>query len=143
MLVWSYSLANSTLVLEHGSTLHQQVQVIFYSLFGVVSDEIWGMIKTKALYQLPGYKILELVVISESISSSDNYDLTSIPGSSSPVMVEERTHSRAREQRPSRIPVQNVDVDEDDEEEEWYLDVEEDNIQDLVWQTGLVHTVVA
>jgi hypothetical protein len=101
------------------------------------------MIKTKALYQLPGYKILELVVISESISSSDNYDLTSIPGSSSPVIVEERTHSRAREQRPSRIPVQNVDVDEDDEEEEWYLDVEEDNIQDLVWQTGLVHTVVA
>jgi hypothetical protein len=40
--------------------------------------------------------------------------------SSNPVMVEERTHSRAREQGPSRIPVQNVDmdVDEDDEEEE-------------------------
>jgi MuDR family transposase len=37
-------------------------------------------------------------------------------------MAEKRTHSRAREQRPSRIPVQNlnvnVDVDEDDEEEE-------------------------
>jgi hypothetical protein len=45
-------------------------------------------------------------------------------------MVEERTHSRAREQRPSRIPVQNMDVDEDDEEEEWHLNVEEDDFQD-------------
>jgi hypothetical protein len=62
------------------------------------------MIKTTALYQLPGYKTLELVVISEPISSSDNYDPTSISGSSNPVMAEERTHSRAREQRPSRIP---------------------------------------
>jgi hypothetical protein len=51
----------------------------FYSLFGVVSDEIWEMIKTTAPYQLPGYKTLELVVISEPISSSDNYDPTSIP----------------------------------------------------------------
>jgi hypothetical protein len=77
MLVWSCSLANSTLVLEHESTLHQQVQVVFfYSLFGVVSDEIWGMIKIKALYHLPGYKTLELVVISEPIFSSDNYDPT-------------------------------------------------------------------
>jgi hypothetical protein len=77
------------------------------------------MIKTTTLYQLPGYKTLEIVVISEPISSSDNYDPTSIPGSSNPVMAEERTHSRAREQQPSRIPVQNVDVDvnvdEDDE----------------------------
>jgi GH25 family lysozyme M1 (1,4-beta-N-acetylmuramidase) len=84
------------------------------------------MIKTTAPYQLPGYKTLELVVISEPIFSSDNYDPTSIPGSSNPVMTEERTHSRAREQRPSRIPVQNVDVDEDDEEEEWHMYVEED-----------------
>jgi hypothetical protein len=45
-------------------------------------------------------------------------------------MAEERTHSRAREQRSSRIPVQNVNVDEDDEEEEWHLDVEEDDIHD-------------
>jgi hypothetical protein len=94
----------------------------FYSLFGVASDEIWGMIKTTALYQLPGYKILELVVISEPISSSNNYDPTSISRSSYPVMAEERTHSQAREQRPSRISVQNmdvdVDVDEDDEEEQ-------------------------
>jgi hypothetical protein len=90
--------------------------MVFYSLFGVVSDKIWGMIKTTAPYQLPGYKTLELVVISELISSSDNYDPTSIPRSSNPVMAEERTHYRAREQRPSRIPVQNmvVDVVEDD-----------------------------
>jgi hypothetical protein len=44
-------------------------------------------------------------------------------------MAEEITHSRAREQWPSRISIQNVDVDvdvdEDDEEEEWHLDVEE------------------
>jgi hypothetical protein len=88
------------------------------------------MVKTTALYQLLGYKTLELVVISESISSSDNYDPTSIPGSSNQVMAEERTHSWAREQRASRIPVQNVDVsvNEDDEEEEWHLDVEEDDI---------------
>jgi hypothetical protein len=90
------------------------------------------MIKTIALYHLPGYKTLELVVESELISSSDNYDPTSIPGSSNPVMTEERTHSRAREQRPSCVSVQNmdVDVDEDDEEEEWHLDVEDDDIQD-------------
>jgi hypothetical protein len=47
-------------------------------------------------------------------------------------MAEERTHSQAREQRPSRIPVQNVNVDEDNEEEEWHLDVEEDDIQDAI-----------
>jgi hypothetical protein len=105
----------------------------FYSLFGVVSDEIWGMIKTTAPYQLPEYKTPELVVISEPISSSDNYDPTSIPGSSNTIMAEKRTHSRAREQRPSHISVQNmnVDVDEDDEEEEWHLNVEEDDIHDV------------
>jgi hypothetical protein len=98
--------------------------VVFYSLFGVVSDEIWGMIKTTTLYHLPGYKTLELIVKFEPISSSDKYDPTSIPGSSNPVMAEKRTHSRAREQRSSRVSVQNidvdvnVDVDEDDEEEE-------------------------
>jgi hypothetical protein len=32
------------------------------------------MIKTTAPYHLPGYKTLELVVESEPISSSDNYD---------------------------------------------------------------------
>jgi hypothetical protein len=45
-------------------------------------------------------------------------------------MAEERTHSRAREQRSSRIWIQNIDVDEDDEEEEWHQDVEVDDIQD-------------
>jgi hypothetical protein len=130
MLVWSCSLANSASALVHGSTLHLQIRVIFYSLFGVVSDEIGRMIKTTAPYQLSQYKTLKLVVESESISGSDNYDLTSIPESSNLVMTEERTHSRAQEQRSSCAPVQNVDVDEDDEEEEWHLDIEEDNIQD-------------
>jgi hypothetical protein len=106
---------------------------VFYSLFGVISDKIWGMIKTIAPYQLSGYKTLELVVESEPISSSDNYDPTSIPGSSNPVMAEERTHSRAQEQRPSRVSVQNMDVDEDDEVEEWHLDVEEDDIHDVTY----------
>jgi hypothetical protein len=71
-------------------------------------------------YQLPQYKTLKLVVESEPIFGSDNYDPTSIPGSSNPVMAEERTHFQAREQRSSRAPVQNmdVDVDEDDEEQE-------------------------
>jgi hypothetical protein len=86
------------------------------------------MIKTTAPCQLSGYKTLELVVISELISSSDNYDPTSISESSNIV----RTHSRAQEQGPSRIPIQNVDVDEDDEEEEWHLDVEEDDIHDAI-----------
>jgi hypothetical protein len=107
MLVWSCSQANSISALVHGSTLPQQVRVVFYSLFGVISDEIWGMIKTTVSYHLPGYKTLELVVESEPISSSDNYDPTSILGCSNPVMAKERTHSRAREQRPSRVSVQN------------------------------------
>jgi hypothetical protein len=98
MLVWSCSLANSILVLVHRSTLAQQFRVIFYSLFGVISDKIWGIIKTTTPYQLPGYKTLELVVESKLIFSSDYYDPTSIPESSNPVMAEERTHSRAREQ---------------------------------------------
>jgi hypothetical protein len=51
------------------------------------------MIKTTALHQLSQYKTLELVVESEPISGSDNYDPISIPESSNPVMAEERTHS--------------------------------------------------
>jgi hypothetical protein len=78
MLVWSCSLANSTSALVHGSTHPSRFGWFFYSLFGVVSDKIWGMIKITAPYQLPGYKILELVVESEPISSYDNYDPTSI-----------------------------------------------------------------
>jgi hypothetical protein len=76
------------------------------------------MIKTTAPYQLSGYKTLKLVVESELISSSDYYDPTNIPGSSNSVMAEERTHSQAREQRPSRVSVQNVDVDVDMDEDE-------------------------
>jgi hypothetical protein len=45
-------------------------------------------------------------------------------------MAEERTHSGTREQRSSRALAQNVDVDVDDEEEEWHLNVEVDDIQD-------------
>jgi hypothetical protein len=63
------------------------------------------MIKIIAPYQLSGYKTLEKVVESEPISSSNYYDPTSISGSSNPVMTEEKTHSRAREQRSSRVPV--------------------------------------
>jgi hypothetical protein len=63
------------------------------------------MIKTTALYKLLQYKILELVIESEPLSKSNNYDPTSIPESSNPVMADERTHSRAREQRSSRAPV--------------------------------------
>jgi hypothetical protein len=55
------------------------------------------MSKTTVPYQLPGYKTLELIVESELISGSNNYDPTSIPGSSNPIMAEEITHSRARE----------------------------------------------
>jgi hypothetical protein len=49
------------------------------------------MIKITAPYQLSGYEILELVVKSEPISRSNNYDPTSISGSSNSVMAEERT----------------------------------------------------
>jgi hypothetical protein len=90
------------------------------------------MIKTTAPYQLPGYKTLELIVEFEPISSYDYYDPTSIFGSSNPVMAEKRTYSRAREQRLPRVPVQNMDVDLDVEEEEWHMDVEEDGIHDTI-----------
>jgi hypothetical protein len=76
------------------------------------------MVKTIALYQIPEYKILELVVKSEPISSSNHYDPcpTSISESSNPVLIEEITHSRTREQPPTRVSVQNVDEDEEEEE---------------------------
>jgi hypothetical protein len=62
------------------------------------------MIKTTALYQIPGYKILELVVETEPLFRYDYYDPTNIPGSSNSVMAEERTHSRAQERPPSCVP---------------------------------------
>jgi hypothetical protein len=71
------------------------------------------MIKITVSYQILGYKTLELVVKSEPISIFDYYDPTSISGSN-PVMPEERTHSRAREQQPSCVPVQNVEMNEDE-----------------------------
>jgi hypothetical protein len=61
----------------------------------IVSEKIWGMVKITVSYQISGYKKLELVVESESISSSDHYNLcsTSIPESSNLVLTEEITHS--------------------------------------------------
>jgi hypothetical protein len=50
---------------------------VFYSLFGVISEEIWGIIKITAPYQILGYKILELVVESKLIFMSDYYDPSS------------------------------------------------------------------
>jgi hypothetical protein len=88
--------------------------VIFYSLFGVISEEIWEMIKTTAPYQIPGYKTLELIVEPESISSSYYYDPTSIFESSNTFMAEERTHSGVWEQPLLHVSVQNVNVDEDE-----------------------------
>jgi hypothetical protein len=102
------------------------------------------MIKTTPLYQLPQYKTLELVIVSELIFRSDNYDPTSIPGSSNPVMAEERIHSRVREQRSSRAPVQNmdVDVDEDNKEEEWHLNAEDGEIEDEIEDAMDVEKIV-
>jgi hypothetical protein len=53
------------------------------------------MAKTTTLYHIPGYKILELVVESEPISSYNYYDPcpTNIAGSSNPILAEEITHS--------------------------------------------------
>jgi hypothetical protein len=65
----------------------------FYSLFGVISKKNWGMIKTTASCQIPGYKTLKLVVKSKLISSSYYYDPTSIPESSTLVRAEDKTHS--------------------------------------------------
>jgi hypothetical protein len=125
MLVWNYSLAISISPFLHGSTLPHQVRMgFFYSLFEVISKEIWGIVKTTTPHKIPGYKTLELVVESEQIFSSYHYDPTSILESSNPVLAEKRTHSWA--QSSSRIPVQNMD--EDEEEEEWHLDVVEDDI---------------
>jgi hypothetical protein len=86
------------------------------------------MVKATALYQIFGYKTLELVVESELISSSDHYDPcpTSISESRNSVLAKERIHSWVQEHLPTCVLVQNVD--ENKEEEEWYLNVEEDDI---------------
>jgi hypothetical protein len=59
-------------------------------------------------------------------------------------MAEERIHSRAREQRSSRAPVQNVDVDvdEDNEEEGWHLNVEDGEIEDEIEDAMDVEKIV-
>jgi hypothetical protein len=46
-------------------------------------------------------------------------------------LAEERTHFWARERPPTHVPVHNID--EDLEEEEWHLDVEDDDIQDVIY----------
>jgi hypothetical protein len=75
---------------------------------------------------------LKLVVESELISYYDHYDLcpTSILRSSNPILTKKMTHSRAREQPPTCVPIQNMD--EDEEEEEWHLNVEDDDIQNVI-----------
>jgi hypothetical protein len=45
-------------------------------------------------------------------------------------MSEEKTHSQTREQLPSRVLIQNMNVVGDKEEEECHLDVEENDIWD-------------
>jgi hypothetical protein len=64
--------------------------------------------------------------------------------SSNPYMAKEKTHSRVWEQRLSRAPVQNVDVDvdEDNEEEGWHLDAEEDEIEDEIEDAMNVEEIV-
>jgi hypothetical protein len=82
--------------------------VFFHNLFGIISEEIWRMVKITAPCQIFEYKTLGLVVESELISSYDHYDLysSSIPESSNPILAKERTNSRAQEHSPSRVPVQ-------------------------------------
>jgi hypothetical protein len=100
------------------------------------------MIKATDPYQFFGYKILELVVDSKSITSSDRYDpyLISIFKSSNPILtekiiqsqarehlvrkIEEKIHFRARDQPPACVPIQN----ENEKEEEWLMDVEDDHM---------------
>jgi hypothetical protein len=62
------------------------------------------MVKTTAPYQILGYKILELVVKSKPIFSSDNDDLclTSISRSSNPVLAKKKP---TPELRSSHQPV--------------------------------------
>jgi hypothetical protein len=103
---------------------------VFLSLFRVISEEIWRMIKITVSYQILEYKTLELVIESESIFSSDYYDPTSIPESSNPVMTEEKIHSWAWEQLSYCISVQNVNVDEDDIQN--VTDINMNKIEDVI-----------
>jgi hypothetical protein len=68
------------------------------------------MLKITAPYQISGYKTLELVVESEPISSSDHYDpcMTSNPENSNTILTGKKTHSRAQEQPPTRVPCNHL-----------------------------------
>jgi hypothetical protein len=95
-----------------------------------VSKKILGMIKISAPYQMLGFKILELLVESQSIFSSDRYNLymISIFGSSNSVSTEEKNPL------PSpRHPQIHVLVHDEigEEEEKWCLDGKDDDIQDV------------
>jgi hypothetical protein len=46
-------------------------------------------------------------------------------------MTEERIYSRAREQSPSRVPVQNMDVDEEDDIQD-EININMDKIDDAI-----------
>jgi hypothetical protein len=69
---------------------------------------------------------LELVVEFEPIISSDYSDPISVPESSNPIMAEKIIYSRAREQRPSPVLIQNMDVDVDEDEDEEEEEEEEE-----------------
>jgi hypothetical protein len=73
------------------------------------------MLKIAAPTKCLGIKKLELVVESQTIFNFDPYVpyLTSIPKNSNLVLAEERTHSRARKQPSTHVPVQNIDENEE------------------------------
>jgi hypothetical protein len=56
MLVYNCSLVISTSTLVQESILPNQVRVIFYILFGIISEKIWRTIKTTAPIKYPGIK---------------------------------------------------------------------------------------
>jgi hypothetical protein len=68
--------------------------VFFIAYLGLFLMKFGEWLKQQLHTNYPSIKILELVVESEPIFGSDNYDPTSISGSSNPVMAEERTHSQ-------------------------------------------------
>lgn len=102
-----------------------------FNLFNVNSDQIWDMIKTTTL-SVARFKTLELVVESKARSSTSSYDPCpdSIPDSSNPVPTESTSSSPVRED--PIVSVDEVQQEPTDEEEtledEWHLDVEEDEV---------------
>jgi hypothetical protein len=96
-----------------------------------VSKKILGMIKISAPYQMLGFKILELLVESQSIFSSYRYNLypISIFGSSNSVSTEEKNPLPSL--RHPQIHVLVHDEIGEEEEEKWCLDGKDDDIQDV------------